>query len=98
MPTPDGAVIAARPKRPRAWPRRARKQFDAGYIDRVELVGARLEHLAAERNALALRVESQAALGALEDALQAPLVGGPLPPLAGERASADAASGDLARR
>ena len=77
---------------------RARKQFDAGYIDRVELVGARLEHLAAERNTLALRTESQAALGALEDALQAPLVGGPVPPLASERASADAASGDLARR
>ncbi|HKC42851.1 MAG TPA: TolC family protein [Burkholderiales bacterium] len=77
---------------------RARAQFDAGYIDRVELVGARLEHLAAERNTLALRTESQAALGALEDALQAPLLGGPLPPLAAERASADAAPGDFARR
>jgi outer membrane protein TolC len=77
---------------------RARKQFDAGYTDRVELVGARLEHLAAERSALALRIESQAALGALEDALQTPLVGGPLPQIAGERAPASAASGGFARR
>ena len=55
------------------------KQFDAGYADRVELTQARLEALAVERNALNARVDSQRALGRLEDALQRPLEGRPLP-------------------
>ena len=58
---------------------RAQAQFDAGYADRTDLVGSRLEQLATQRNALALRVEAQQALGALEDALQVPLAGAPLP-------------------
>lgn len=55
------------------------KQFDAGYADRVELTQARLEALAVERNALNARVDAQRALGRLENALQRPLLGGPLP-------------------
>ena len=58
---------------------RTQAQFDAGYADRVDLVGVRLEQLATRRNALALRVEAQQALGALEEALQVPLAGAPLP-------------------
>jgi len=55
------------------------KQFDAGYADRVELTQARIEALAVERNAQGARVEARGALGRLEDALQRPLAGGPLP-------------------
>ncbi len=55
------------------------KQFDAGYADRVELTQARLEAFAVERNAQGTRVEARRALGDLEDALQRPLAGGPLP-------------------
>ena len=57
----------------------AQKQFDAGYADRVELTQARLEALAVERNALNARVDALHALGRLENALQRPLSGGPLP-------------------
>ncbi|HXV07345.1 MAG TPA: TolC family protein [Burkholderiales bacterium] len=55
------------------------KRFDAGYADRVELTQVRLEALAVERNAQSARVEARRALGSLEDALQRPLAGGPLP-------------------
>jgi outer membrane protein, heavy metal efflux system len=56
-----------------------RKQFDAGYADRVELILAQLEAAAARRNALSVALETQRALGALEEALQMPLAGAPLP-------------------
>lgn len=55
------------------------RQFEAGYADRVELTAARLETVSAQRAALALRLEALRAQGALEDALQVPLAGGPLP-------------------
>jgi outer membrane protein TolC len=55
------------------------KRFDAGYADRVELTQARLEAFAVERNAQSARVEARRALGNLENALQRPLAGGPLP-------------------
>jgi cobalt-zinc-cadmium efflux system outer membrane protein len=56
-----------------------KKQFDAGYADRLELTLAQLGTLAAQRNAVAVESEVQRALGALEDALQLPLAGGPVP-------------------
>lgn len=55
------------------------KRFDAGYADRVELTQARVEAIAVERNAQSARVEARQALGSLEDALQRPLAGGPVP-------------------
>ncbi len=58
------------------------KQFDAGYTDRLEVTQARLEALAVERNAQVARIETQRMLGQLEDALQRPLSGGPLPAFA----------------
>ena len=58
---------------------RVRKQFEAGYADRVELAGAELESAAALRLVTSLRLETQRTLGQLEDALQVPLIGGPQP-------------------
>jgi outer membrane protein, heavy metal efflux system len=58
------------------------RQFEAGYTDRVELTAAHLETIEAQRGALALRIEALRAQGILEDALQMPLTGGPLPQLA----------------
>jgi outer membrane protein TolC len=55
------------------------RQFAAGYADRVELTAAQLETVVAQRGALAVRTEALRAQGALEDALQVPLAGGPLP-------------------
>jgi outer membrane protein TolC len=55
------------------------KQFDVGQADRLELTLARSEALLVERRSLEARVEALRHLGALEDALQAPLAGGPLP-------------------
>ena len=55
------------------------RRFDAGYADRVELTAARLETISVQRGAAALRIEALRAQGALEDALQMPLAGGPLP-------------------
>lgn len=55
------------------------KQFDAGFTDRLEVTQARLEAISVERNARAARVETQRILGQLEDAVQRPLSGGPLP-------------------
>jgi outer membrane protein, heavy metal efflux system len=58
------------------------RQFEAGYADRVELTAVRLETIAAQRGAVALRIETLRAQGVLEDALQIPLAGGPLPRVA----------------
>ena len=55
------------------------KQFDAGFADRLEVTQARLEAVNVDRNAQAARIGSQRILGQLEDALQRPLSGGPLP-------------------
>ncbi|MCX7627066.1 MAG: TolC family protein [Methylophilaceae bacterium] len=60
-----------------------RRQFDAGYADRVELTGAELELVIAEAGVLAARLAAQRALGQLEDAVQQPLDGSaPLPEIA----------------
>jgi outer membrane protein, heavy metal efflux system len=59
------------------------RQFDAGYADRVELTAAHLQAIEAQRGTLGLRIEALRAQGVLEDALQVPLTGGPLPLLAG---------------
>ena len=75
-----------------------KKQFDAGRADRVELTLATLETLAVEHHALAARLETQRALGALEDALQMPLVGAPLPNWASETTHAQTATPGLARQ
>lgn len=55
------------------------RQFDAGQVDRLELTLARIESILVARRAHAGRVDAQRALGELEDALQAPLAGGPAP-------------------
>lgn len=60
---------------------RSERQFEAGYIDRLELTVARLEVLAAEQGLFAVSIKSQRALAALEDAVQRPLDGTPLPAL-----------------
>jgi outer membrane protein TolC len=51
------------------------RQFDAGYADRLELAGAKLEAATAEAAVLAARLKAQRALGQLEDAVQQPLDG-----------------------
>ena len=76
----------------------ARQQFDVGRSDRVELTLSQLETLTFKRRALAVTVEAQRALGALEDALQMPLEGAPLPSWAREKTQAQAASPELARQ
>lgn len=55
------------------------RQFGAGYVDRLELVGTRLETLVAEQGVLAAQIRAQRALGMLEDAMQRPLDDSPLP-------------------
>lgn len=57
----------------------AQKQFEAGYLDRLELTQSLVEAGAIARNALTAQLETQRALGRLEDALQRPLAGGPVP-------------------
>jgi len=57
------------------------KRFDIGQVDRLDLTLARIETILTERRALTGHVDAQRGLGALEDALQMPLVGGPLPHL-----------------
>jgi outer membrane protein, heavy metal efflux system len=52
------------------------RQLTAGELDRLALVSVRLEAAAADRARLAALRRAQNALGALEDALQHPLVGG----------------------
>ena len=57
-----------------------RRQFDAGYADRLELTAAQLELLTAESAVLSARLRMLHALGKLEDAVQQPLDGSaPLP-------------------
>jgi outer membrane protein TolC len=58
------------------------RQFEAGYADRVELTAAHLQAIEAQRGTMGLRIEALRAQGVLEDALQVPLTGGPLPLLA----------------
>lgn len=55
------------------------RQFDAGYIDRLEQTGSRLETLVAEQGLLAAQLRAQRALGMLEDAMQKPLDNSALP-------------------
>jgi hypothetical protein len=55
------------------------RRFDAGDLDRLELLLGRFEGLLVERHAQAARIDAQRALGALEDALQVPLAGAPAP-------------------
>ncbi len=57
----------------------AQKQFDAGYADRVEATQARLEAVVVERGLVSAQTGAQRALGTLEDALQRPLSGRPVP-------------------
>jgi outer membrane protein TolC len=76
----------------------AKKQFDAGHTDRVELTLARLEALAAEHNALTISLETQRALGTLENALQLPLAGAPLPSWVGDKTQAQNSTPGLARQ
>ena len=68
------------------------KQFDIGQVDRLDLTLARIEAILTERRAQAGHVDAQRALGALEDALQAPLSGGPVPTLS--RSIGDAGGSD----
>ncbi|WP_324343483.1 TolC family protein [Thiomonas arsenitoxydans] len=58
-------------------------QFAAGEIDRLAVIRAQLQTVVAKRDRLTAQVESEHALGRLEDAVQQPLEGGtPLPPVA----------------
>jgi outer membrane protein TolC len=59
------------------------RQFEAGYSDRLELAGVRLEAVSAERHLLSRRIKAKQALGTLEDALQQPLDETTLPDLPG---------------
>jgi outer membrane protein, heavy metal efflux system len=77
---------------------RAKRQFDAGHTDRVELTLARLEALTVERNVLSVGLDTQRALGALEDALQTPLAGAPAPSWTRDKAKAESASLGIAKR
>ena len=77
---------------------RARKQFDAGHTDRVELTLVRLEALAVERNLLSVGLDTQRALGALEDALQMPLAGAPAPTLTRDKTKPDSSTLGLAKQ
>jgi outer membrane protein TolC len=95
----EGAVSARRVvDLQSARDQKAKKQFDAGYTDRVELTLAHLEALAVERNALSVGLETQRALGALEDALQVPLAGAPEPSWARDKTQAGSSSPGLARQ
>lgn len=53
----------------------AQRQFSSGYIDQFALDQARLQALAADNTRLTASIQTQRALGALEDALQQPLDG-----------------------
>jgi len=77
---------------------RARKQFDAGHTDRVELTLVRLEALAVERNVLSVGLDTQRALGALEDALQMPLAGAPAPSSTRDKTKPDSSTLGLAKQ
>lgn len=53
----------------------AQRQFSSGYIDQFALDQARVQALAADNTRLTASIQTQRALGALEDALQQPLDG-----------------------
>ena len=75
-----GAQAAAQANRMQlARNAQVQRQFDAGFADRLEVTQARLEAVNVDRNVQAARIETQRILGQLEDALQRPLSGGPLP-------------------
>jgi len=57
------------------------RQFDAGQADRLEYTLARIESLLVERRAQAAHGDAQRSLGHLEDAMQKPVVAGPVPPV-----------------
>ena len=58
-------------------------QFAAGEVDRLAAVRAQLQTVVAKLDRLTAQVESERALGSLENAVQQPLDGGtPLPPVA----------------
>lgn len=59
---------------------RTERQFETGFIDRLEWTTAKLEGLAAEQGRLAAAIRVQKALATLENTLQRPLDG--TPPLA----------------
>lgn len=50
------------------------RQFDTGFADRLELVGAQLEALGSKQNVFDVELKVQHALAALEDAMQRPLI------------------------
>jgi outer membrane protein TolC len=60
---------------------RTEHAFGAGALDRPGLLTVKLERNASAQARLAVRVRERRALGALEDALQHPLLGPGLPPL-----------------
>lgn len=65
-----------------AQQRTLQAQLQAGSADRLALIGSELESSVSTRARLAALVNSQKALGALEDAIQQPLDGAtPLPPM-----------------
>jgi outer membrane protein TolC len=95
----EGAEVARRVvELQAARGKEAKKQFDAGHTDRVELTLAHLEALAADHNALAIDLETQRALGKLEDALQLPFAGAPLPSWVRDKTQAQNATPGLARQ
>ena len=77
---------------------RAKRQFDAGHTDRVELTLVRLEALTVQRNVLSVGLDTQRALGALEDALQVPLAGAPAPSWTRDKTNPESSSLGLAKR
>ena len=77
---------------------RAKRQFDAGHTDRVELTLVRLEALAVERNVLAVGLDTQRALSALEDALQIPLAGAPAPTWTRDKTKPESSTLGLAKQ
>ncbi|MCW5622390.1 MAG: TolC family protein [Burkholderiales bacterium] len=73
----DAAQAATRMQLARS--NQIQRQFDVGQADRVELTLAHIEALLVQRRAMAALIDAQRILGQLEDALQVPLSGGPLP-------------------
>lgn len=65
----------------RAHLQRMEKQLGAGYADRLDVTLARLELAGAQRQHVEALIAAQVALGVLEDVVQRPLAGAPLPPV-----------------
>lgn len=55
------------------------RQFETGYVDRLEQAGTRLETLVAEQGVIAAQTRAQRVLGLLEDTIGRPLDDSPLP-------------------